>query len=112
MELFAVAAVLGYALALNRRFKWPTHTCLLPVCACIVCILFATGLAGSLLPAAKLLLGGGLVMFAAAIALRVAGGSGNTRHSAGTLFFVGGSLFLFFLTRLPFYSQLHAIDDF
>ena len=112
MELLAVASVLGYALALNRAFSWKASISLLPVLCAVICVLFAAGLAGVLGISTKILLSAGIVFFLTSLpGIWKARGAASFKDR-GLLFFVAASIGLYLLTRLDFYSQLHANDDF
>ena len=112
MELLAVASVLGYALILNKTFNWKASASLLPVICAIICLLFAAGLAGILGSAAKILLAAGLIFFVVILPDLGKKRAEPISHDRGLFFFIAASIGLYLLTRLDFYSQLHANDDF
>ena len=113
MALYAaLVALFGYALFLNRFFKWPLDTTFLFVSCSIICVLYYAGLMGGLLIPAQVLMLIGIVLFVVFMTLLFREESLGKLMKPGVLFFLLGVLVLVVVTSSNSYGYFVFWDDF
>jgi hypothetical protein len=104
--------MLGYALFIKRMTKWPLESSFLFVNSSIICVLFYSGLLGSLKLASQVLLWTGVVLLFMHGLSQRRHGFNRDQISPGVVFFLLTTIGIWMLTGSAYYSNFVIVDDF
>ena len=107
-----VTSMLGYAFFINRMTKWPLESSFLFINSSIICVLFYSGLLGSLKPVSQVLLWTGVVLLFMHGLSQWRHGVDRDQISPGVVFFLLSAIGIWMLTGSAYYSSFVFVDDF
>lgn len=110
--LTTILPVLGYSFFINYLFKLPLERLVLPVCSCIILVLYISGIYNLLAYTATILIYAGFLFSAFFFILHIKNKTIKTFLTYNSIFFIAGVIFLILLTQSHYYSYLSFNDDF